>query len=459
LLVRHDDPQGRVGDREQVDVQVTRQKTRVAGALVAGGIVLAAGAHMLPEASAATFPATFDGSSSAYGLRINESIPGAPGADTVLDGGGPTAQAAFTSLGGGTGYAALPDPGQFVVGIPGLVAGLAQYSHPLPSYPLAVQADQATPHQDLSADGYAIQADVGDDAVTGSAAAGLGRDATALRGVLVKSDATVQRLEDGSVVSTATSIVEVLTLGPVTIGKVTATATRTLTAAGKLVSTSDLSVTQVSVAGTAVAPPAQGQGDGDGASPFSLGPAADPLLKPLGIKLVTMAAQEIGDTVVAPTLMLTGSFPADPANPTVANGTYNLILGQATARLLGAANPAIGTNPGSTTTPAGTPPNTLPNTLPGTLPGTDLGAAPGVLVPGALPGTIPGAGVPTVGLVPVTSAGPSDEDVAAALAAWGVAFDVGGLYVFLVFAGLGAFVVAQLVRLRGVRAPWTSTGG
>ncbi|GAA0616496.1 hypothetical protein GCM10009547_18200 [Sporichthya brevicatena] len=422
---------------------------RLAGVLLAGGLVVGVGTQLLPTAAAAS--ASFDGSSSAYGLRVNESIPGAPGADTVLDGGGPTAQAAFTSLGGGTGYAALPDPGQFLVGVPGLVAGLGQINQELPEYPFAVQASTTDPEKELSADGYAIRARVGEDAATSSAAVGVGRDATALRGVLVKSDASVSRLEDGSVVSTATSIVEGLTLGPVTIGRITSTATRTLTAAGKLVSDSDLSVTNVSVAGTAVTPPTGTPGEGT--SPFSLGPAVDPLLKPLGISFMTMAAQEVGDTVIAPALVITGSFPVDPANPSAGTGTYNLILGQSTARLLGQAAPAYA--PGTAQTPSG-------GVTPGQLPSTDgltpdLGVAPGAL-PGAVPGVVPG-GVPAVPLVPVGAVGMSDADVAALLAGWEGAFDIGGLYVFLVVAGLSAFVVAQVVRLRGVRAPWTSSGG
>jgi hypothetical protein len=437
----------------EADLQVSRRRAgRIAGRCLAAGAVLVFAGRFIPIASAAATDASFDGASSAYGLRINESVPNGPVADTVLDAGGPTAQATLSSLGNGAGYAALPDPGTFVLSIPGLLAGLAQFNQDLPDYPLAVSASSTTPQQDVSTDGYAIKATLGNDSATGSAGAGLGRDATLARGPLVTSDASVKRQVDGSVTSTATSVVEGLTLGPVTIGRITSTATRTLSAAGVLSTSSNLSVTNVRVDGTPVQAPQPQQGSGS--SPFSFGPAVDPVLKPLGISFQTLAAQKLGDTIVAPALVLTGSFPVDPAHKDAGTGTYHLILGQATARLVGSAAPTFGTGG-----PAGTATTTPPAS--GSVPAGTTLIATGPSAGGVTAGSVSGqqAGLPTVAFIPGAPTRATDAQIQAALTAMKDSFDVGGLYVILVIAGVVTFVVAQLVRMRGVRAAWTSSGG
>src|SRR4051794_1304499 len=83
----------------------------------------------------ATFAATdvdaahstpFAASAAASGVRMTVVLPDAPVTDTPVDGGGPTAQVALSSLGTSTGYAAFPDPGGLVISAPGLVAGLLQ---------------------------------------------------------------------------------------------------------------------------------------------------------------------------------------------------------------------------------------------------------------------------------------------------------------------------------------------
>ncbi|HEY0397116.1 MAG TPA: hypothetical protein VGF00_01930, partial [Acidimicrobiia bacterium] len=66
-------------------------------------------------------PAPFTATASAMGTRIKITIPGGPLTDTPVDAGGPTAQATLDSLGTSQGYAAFPDPGAFVLSVPGLV--------------------------------------------------------------------------------------------------------------------------------------------------------------------------------------------------------------------------------------------------------------------------------------------------------------------------------------------------
>jgi hypothetical protein len=134
---------------------------------LAAAILLVPGAGA-GRAQVAAGPAAFSGTASALGMELKLQIPGFPATDVPVDAGGPTAQAAADSLGSSTGYAALPDPGQFVTTIPGLVTGLLAsgaagfppvHLPPLPNYPLFVQSDvNSAPNASFGAGPYQLSA-------------------------------------------------------------------------------------------------------------------------------------------------------------------------------------------------------------------------------------------------------------------------------------------------------------
>src|ERR1700730_17212281 len=153
-----------------------------------GGVLGAAAMIMLlvPATSGALTvaqPPAFSGSAAAGGVRVTITVPGAPGTDTPVDGGGPTAQVAVDSIGTSTGYAAFPDPGQFVVSVPGLVVGvLAGGVGPVPpialpsppNYPFFVQSDASnTPEASVGSGPWALSASSESGSSKANATAGL----------------------------------------------------------------------------------------------------------------------------------------------------------------------------------------------------------------------------------------------------------------------------------------------
>src|SRR5712692_9172800 len=105
---------------------MTTTRAMRCGARVMAAVVVVAGMSTIPWSSlggaqtASGSVAAFSGSAAAGGVRVTVNVPGAPLTDTPIDGGGPTAQVVVDSIGTSSGYAAFPDPGQFVLSIPGL---------------------------------------------------------------------------------------------------------------------------------------------------------------------------------------------------------------------------------------------------------------------------------------------------------------------------------------------------
>src|SRR5262249_5361966 len=77
-----------------------------------------------PDDAAQAAPAGFGASSSAFGARVTMNISKAPLVPNIVDGGGPLAQTPLDSLGTSVALASFPYPGDVVLTLPGLVAGL-----------------------------------------------------------------------------------------------------------------------------------------------------------------------------------------------------------------------------------------------------------------------------------------------------------------------------------------------
>lgn len=440
--------------------------------------------------SAPVQPGAFQGTTSAYGARLTTVTPGAPAADVLIDSGGPTAQASLSSIGVGTGYASFPDPGSFVGGLPGLVQGLTAgktpFPLPLPNYPLTAVADDSQPHSSIDAGAYKVAAAKSAEAVTAEALSGL---TFAGNVALVRSDASVTVQANGSVVATAIADVEGLTVGPITFGQIRSTATKTMAPDGTITTTQSIALDAVRVGALQIPIPVDAiNATGAGKSiPLALGPIAEKLLGSSDITFSAATAQTTKDTVIAPVLQLSFPLPKQLVDGIGASsGQATLTLGYASATLTGAAAPPPYTAPPSgngTTAGGGQHGSTGGSTGSG---GSSSGGSTGSS--GGSTGSFGGTGgtggtgstgslgAPTAPLAAGTPAptsgaasgggavngAPTDAGglaLAGALQRLSGAFGVADLYLIVAIGAMVALAVGFLIRVMGVRAPWTSTGG
>ncbi|HEX3899683.1 MAG TPA: hypothetical protein VHW74_10970 [Mycobacteriales bacterium] len=425
-----------------------------AARILAAGIVAVFSCIGLVSASAdPVAPPGFQSSASAFGVVVSADLPGAPLTDTPLDSGGPSGEASLNSLGEGVGYAAFPDPGQFVISLPGLVAGLLGtgaaglppiHLPQLPAYPFEVTANSTTPTASIGAGAYNISATTGQTYSTGKATAGLQIDAAG-NAALLTGSSSIDVNDDGSVVATATSDLQGLTIGPVTLGEITSTATETLSNDGTVTPSSSLSITGVRVGTLPVTVSTKGLNVAGTSVPLPVSSVLNTVLAADHIKLSFVTAQSFKDRVVAPALDITGPLPTKEIG--TKNGTFDLTVGSATASI-------------EATAPA--PPSSVGTPGVGSVgSGGDLGTSPvgsgdsGVLPP--LPGsdTTSGDVIPPV-VAPATG---TENPQASLSAASANLFDIRSSYLVLCIVGAVAVLLGQLVRLMGVRGPWTSTDG
>ena len=401
-------------------------------------------------------PAPFTATASAMGIRIKVTIPGGPLTNTPVDSGGPTAQATLDSLGTSQGFAAFPDPGAFVLSVPGLVAGLLAAGPAgippiplpaLPAYPLFVATDAPlTPTASVGAGPYELTARSDDHSSQAEATAGLRSSAFGSLSLL-HSQASVVATADGSVTAHAASELEGLTLGPLSIGVVRSTASIARANDGTVTPTTSLSIDLLRVGGIAVKLATSGPGDSlalDVAGipvPLPIDAFLQGLLSAAGITLEVLPQRPLEDGVSAAALRI--STPLELAGIGSGPGEVTIELGSATARLSGSTF--------EEPPPADLESPTEPPILVG---GFDGGAAAGGLgletplpeVPVVAPPAGP-AEVPTVEqpiMTPVQSR---------------LAFDIRSLYLMVALLACGVLVTSQIIRLLGVRAPWTSSVG
>jgi hypothetical protein len=418
----------------------------VAVPLGASCLLSAAPASSTASPEAAVQPHAFQATAAAVGSEIAVDLPGAPLTDTPLDSGGPSGEASLDSLGEGTGFASFPDPGQFLLSLPGLVAGLLGtgasglppiHLPPLPSYPFEVTADSTTPTASTGEGSYALEATDAPTRVSGSASAGLQLD-VGLSTARLTSDSSITVGPDGTVVATATSEIQGLTVGPVAIGQITTTATETMDATGIVTPTTSITIDGARVGSVPVEISTKGVNAAGTTVQLPLSSIIDRTLKSQGITFSVATAQLHEGRVIAPSIEIDGPVPSKRIG--TAEGSYTVTLGGATAAL----QSSLGTG---TVNPA--PPST----------GSAAGS--GATAPGGS-GGLP----PVTGSSSLPPAGGTAPDVAGATTAPTVApaaliglFDIRSLYLVVFAAALAAFGMGQLTRWIGVRVPWTSTDG
>ena len=389
-------------------------------------------------------PPAYTATAAADGVRISVTIPGAPLTDVPLDVGGPSAQVLGNSLGTSQGYAAFPDPGPVLLNAPGLITGLLSLGAAglppidlpsLPTYPLFVQSDAGSaPDQQLGSGPYELRARSRPGTSSASASGGLQADALGRTG-LVRSSAEL-REEGDTVTVVATSVVEALTVGPLTLGNVTSTAQAVIAADGSVTPTSSLRISGARVGGVPIDITDRGLDVAGSTVPLDLFGALRPLLDQAGISVQIVEATQGTGQVSASGLKVT--YPFDAPGIGSGRGTASLLIGVASASIDGVA-PA----PPSEDLPSSVAVDAAPPTV------GDIGFDP------------PPVGVP-VASAPVSGGrapAPSIDGAPASVDRLVGLFDASNVYLVLSGAAGVAFVLSLLVSLIGARSWRTSSAG
>lgn len=367
-----------------------RKRTGVPAARLTVVAAVVAGAFAVMAPARASW-ASYEAVAVADGVRVLVNVPGAPVQDTAADAGSPTAQARLDGFGSSTAYAAAPFPGDVVLNVPGIASGAIDQD--VPAYPLIAASSHPT-QPETSAGGGALSAR---SAATTSAANATSGPAT--------STAEVSRNGD-ALHASATALVEGFSVGPLSLARVTATATAQRAPDGTVARSSKLEVTGM---------------------PDDLAG-----LQQQGITVRYLDEAERPDGVVSPGLEVTAAVPIGLG--VSGTSTITWTLGRATALVPATAAPAL-----AVAAPVDGPLAVVPGEpaaagqVASVLGGSTLVAIP----PTGLRSVIPAR--PTAGLHPV----PAEV--------WPHDF-----YVLLIIAGVAAIAVTQALRVWGVRRVWAS---
>ena len=314
----------------------------------------------------------------------------------------------------------------------------------LPAYPLFVSTDAVlTPTASVGAGPYELTARSDDHSSQAEATAGLRSSAFGSLSLL-HSEASVVAAADGSVTAHAASELEGLTLGPLSIGAVRSSASIARAADGTVTPMTSLSIDVLRVGGIAVKLATSGP-EGSLALdvagipvPLPIDAFLQGLLSAAGIKLEVLPQRPLQDGVSAAALRIT--TPLALAGIGSGPGEVTIELGSATARLSG-----------STFEEPPPPDLDIPTEPPIFVGGFDGGGGLGLDTPlPEVPVVAPPEGpaeVPTVEqpiMTPVESR---------------LAFDIRSLYLMVALLACGVLITSQIIRLLGVRAPWTSSVG
>jgi hypothetical protein len=375
---------------------------------------------------------SYSGLASALGVRLTVTVANAPLTNTPIDSGGPTAQAQADSLGLSRGYAALPDPGQFIVSIPdlgnGLLSGGAAGLPPIalgtaPPYPLFVSSDGASrPEQSFGAGPYALAARSGPDNTTAMAIGGLRSDVSG-NAALVRSDAAITKVA-GQVISTATSDLQGLTVGPLSIGAIKSTAAMSLVG-NAVTPTSSVTITGMTIGSVPVAFSGNDLNAFGQQTPVPLNSSLAEVLKSAGITVQVIPAVTEKDRIYAPAVQITAPFDVSGQG----RGTFTMTIGGGLAGLVGSAAsaaPAAFASPESSSGAAAAPV------------GTDVAAGPGspVVFPPAFVPTTQALQVQPVAMTPAAAEGSIGS------------FDLRLLYFVLALGGGVALGASALARVK-----------
>lgn len=359
----------------------TRRWIRAGGAAV----VLVAAATVVP-AGADTPLGNYNGFATASGARVTLIVPGEYAVEEVVDAGGPLAQ---SRLGAGTAdsLASLPYPGGTAVAYQGLLAIATGISSPF-AYPFFVSATTPGQPKQETVDPsgtYSLTAAAVPSSATAAARLQSGAPGSLAAGTSATSAVVA---ENDSVVATASSLAEGLTLGDgiLSLGNVASRSVTKLTAGHEPVTETELTVSALRVGDKRI-------GVGPGGfellgTPVPL-PSADvakliaSTLAPAGLQLRFIAPETIAGGARAAALEIVShqappNIPASDMTIRLGGAVSAITLGEGTVQLpetgsLPASSPSAGPEPvtaapaSSTAMDVPAPPASIPLSVPSRL--------------------------------------------------------------------------------------------
>jgi hypothetical protein len=430
-----------------------------------------------PSPPTAATGGAFRGVAAAEGIRIGVWAVGAPVTNSVIDGASPIAQAALDSTSGSSALASVAYPGDLVVTTPGLLAGVSngQLSG-VPPYPLlATAGSTTTPEQKVDGPGSTMRAAAADRRAEATARSGTAPLAEGGPAPAWATSSFVEADDAGVVTSLALSDVTGLTIGPLTLGRVTARSLARRAPGADPTRETTFEATGVNVGGQGVALTPAGLVVAGTTTPVSASPL-QPLLDGAGISVRPVAAETTPDGVVSAGLVVSRTQELPTAISPV---TVTYTFGRALAAVSPAALAPVGSvDPIAPITEPGPPSDQPGDDGTGSFGADDVGGAGngdgGSLMGGvASPATVTGtgsvggdgtaAGAGSTAGADTGAAGPGTGDTAAGAsqpAATEAAvpirrvgtrlFDLSAIYLLLVAAAATAGAVIQLVRRPGV---------
>jgi hypothetical protein len=408
-------------------------------ALGAGTLAVSVAVAPAPSRAAAAFGAVAAASGVATSAQDPTTIP----LGAVIEADGPIAQAGLTSAGQSTGFAALPYPGSFALSVPGLLA--SQGAPELPPYPLYVESSAGLRDKDeVTQPGLSLTAHSSPDSSTASGAAGQRSEQASVASSTATATVSVDHTA-GAVLASSGDDTELLTTGPLHIGRVLSRAQATRSGSAGLRRSSSLEVADVTVNGATVGLSDRGFTAGSATAPVPANPVATQLAQ-AGIAVTYLAAHELPDGVLSPGLRIDIAPPQGGLHTT-------LTVGQSLAVASGdaAALPGLGFGGGLLGA--------------GALVGNGLGRVPGGAGVSTTAGTIAGSAGPvsppsapggegTAGASTPTAGPATPPALAAGVRPPGPA-PGSRFYLLLVAGAVLALVAGQLISVVGVR--WGSS--
>ena len=352
----------------------------------------------------------------------------------------------------------------------GGAAGLPPVALPtLPNYPLyiATNAD-SNPQQSIGSGPYELTATSETDSSEATAVGGFQIEAAG-NVALVKSNATISASADGTSV-TATSDVQGLSIGPLDIGEISSSATETLEPDGTVTPSSSMTITGIEIGGLPIGVLVPNGLEGAGETiPLPINSILAKILSVAGISATVETAQTFSGTVDSPALQITMPVTV----PSIGPGTVTLTFGSTSASMVGSASASDGlgslgggTSPSSISTGSASSQTASPSsTTTSSLPVAPSTAGSEVAGAGLSPPSASSAGNPvgssqvasptsgsSVSIRPVVASSPQYTGV------FGV-FGIKTLYLVVTLGALASLVISQLIRILGIRRPWTYNGG
>jgi hypothetical protein len=286
-------------------------------------------ASIRPAAGEGRFSGTFSALAAADGVRVTLFQPGVTLTKTLVDLGGPAAQATVNSLGESRAFASFPYPGDTAVAAPGLLRGAGNI--PAPAYPLYVASDNpAVPKQEAGDGPYALRAESTDS--TSKALSNVGVRIEGLGDLgFSRSDSSAVSSGEG-VTAHARTETSAFSVGPLRIGHVLSVADTVLGQDGLLSRKADTTVVGAMVGNAPVEITPGGIAVAGTAGPAPDTSAVNTALQGAGITVEVLPKAETASGVTAPALRITSQ---DKSGSAV---TY--VLGRASASVEGTAAPA-----------------------------------------------------------------------------------------------------------------------